>query len=148
MALFIVIIFGMSSIAFVFLSNTGTTEEQQQQTMLTDFVVEGDVTEALEFQYTRNGYTFLRFYHVENDPLTEIVEQIPDTYLTNINQKQVFVLKIPANETYIKITNLNTEQEYYNVSNEQIFDIMCETLIVTPSECGLRNVLTNMTGTA
>jgi len=148
MAFFIIIIFGMSSFAFVALYGTEPTEEQQQRTTLTDFVVEGDINQALEFEYIGNGYTFLRFYHIENDPLIPVIEQIPDAYLTNLNQKQVFVLKIPANETHIKISNLNGEQEFFNVTNEGLFDIMCETLIVIPSECGLRNVLTNMTDTA
>lgn len=147
MALFIVIIFGMSSLAFVVLYGTGPVEPQQQQNTLDSFVIDGDINQALEFEYINKGYTFLRFYYVDNEPLLSIVEQIPDTYPTNLNQRQVFVLKIPSNETYMKISNLNGENEIYNITNEKIFDIMCENLIVTPSECGLAKLL-NQTNTS
>jgi len=145
MALVIVLIFGMSSLAFV-ATNTFSSSEQQQ-TALNNFVIDGDINQSIEYPYISKGYTFLRFYYTEDSQFISYMDQVPDAYLTSTNQKQVFVLKISANETYIKISNLNGEKEIYNLTYDKIFDGLCEQLVVTPSECGLRNLLLNQTNT-
>jgi hypothetical protein len=143
MVLFIVIIFGLSSVAFVANNVFGPTE--QQIIKLDKYIIDGDINETLTYQYINNGYTFLRFYYKENDPFIQYIEQIPESYKTSVDQIQIFVLKIPANETYMKITNLNGVNEIHNLTYEKIFDALCEYLVITTTECGFKNIMLNQT---
>lgn len=136
MALFIVLIFGMSSFAFVI--NFVTPETTV--TLLDKFVVDGDVRQDLEYQYIQSGYTFLRYYYTDNVP--EYVNQLPDIFITNTGQKQLYVLKIADNYTYISVRSANGEITA-NATEEDIFNSLCSMLLVTPSECGLMSILQN-----
>jgi hypothetical protein len=138
MVLFIVLIFGMSSLAFVV--NFATPETKV--TKLDTFVIDGEVNENLEYQYIQRGYTFMRYYYADTVP--DYISQLPEIFVTNTNQKQLFVLKIAANDTYVSIRSANNEVSI-NATEEDIFDALCSTLMVTPSECGLRNILENIT---
>jgi hypothetical protein len=136
MALFIVLIFGMSSFAFVL--NFVTPETAVVK--LNSFIIDGDVRQDLEYQYIQNGFTFLRYYYTDTVP--DYVNQLPDIFITNTGQKQLYVLKIAANDTYISVRSANGEVTA-NATEEDVFNSLCSTLLVTPSECGLMTILQN-----
>ncbi|MEM7819543.1 MAG: hypothetical protein QXD48_01805 [Candidatus Aenigmatarchaeota archaeon] len=139
MVITIILIFGMSTIAFVATNIMIPTEIKK----LENPIIVGEIDTNTEYHYIQNGYTFFRFYY-ENE-IPSYIDDLPYIFVTNINQIQLFVLKIPANETYIKIRNLNGEIEIFNITMEDIYDALCETLIVTPSECGLRQMINRTT---
>ena len=135
MVLFVVLIFGMSTIAYVFTSATGFGTPDEVST-LDNFIIEGDVDPNVEFEYTQNGYTFLKYYYKEG-PLLSYVESLPSLFTTNTGQTQLFVVKIPAETESITISNLNGVQEVEDLSATAVFVLLCEYIIVTPAECML-----------
>ncbi len=140
MALFIVIIFGMSSIAFV-VSSFGT-EEQQQLQLLDTFVVDGDIDPLVEDAYIRAGFTFLKVYQNEETPGEVILfaNQAPQTFTTNNGQTQLVVQKLTSETSYVKISNINGETDIFNVTVSNIFDVLCNNLVALPAECALHGL--------
>lgn len=136
--IFLIITFGMSSIAFII---TGISSNLPQPKQLEDFVVAGDLNAELESRYFSNGYTFVKFYYANN--YSDYINQIPEAFKTNYGQKQVIVQKYPHytgnSSTFIKISNLNGEKEITNPDDKQIFDSLCDIVLSSPIDCGFRN---------
>ena len=141
-AVFIIVTFAMSSLAFVATIFTGGgLPPQQEFKPLESFVVEGPLNPQIEDKYVRAGFTSLKFYY-NDDSLLSFVEQLPYLSRTNADQQQLIVQKIPGNETYISIVALNGAEEVRSVSKETIMEAVCRLLTVTPLEC----VALNATG--
>ncbi len=142
MSLFIVIIFGMSSIAFVVSSFSGSSDTQQQTQKLNSYVIDGDIDPAVENTYVNAGFTFLKLYKNENtsSDIIPYVNQAPDTFKTNNGQTQLIVQKIDSGTSYVKILNVNGEHDIFNVTVGNIFDGLCTHLVALPAECALHGL--------
>lgn len=136
MALSIVLIFGMSSIAFVITSFSGFSGAQQDEfEPLEKFVVEGELKPLIAYEYYQNGFTFLKFYYNDNQYISSYVDTLPELFKTNSGHIQLIVEKIPSNETYVDIINFNNEERIYNITDEKISDSLCYILISVPMRC-------------
>jgi hypothetical protein len=146
MSLAIIITFALSSIAFVFSGFLSPQQQTDQMKPLTSFVVNGDINPQLEQRYLSAGYTFLKFYYNSTiDPsLVAFVEQAPDTFKTNDGQIQLIVQKYEANENYASIFNINGQNDYYNITHDEVFQGICTQLLATSYECALINL--NLSG--
>lgn len=131
---FVILIFGMSSIAYVITSFGSEPEEGFQP--LKNYVVDGEVDPVTKDAYIQNGYTFLTF-HYADDELTSYIDGLPDSTRTNTGNMQLVVEKIEDEETYVLIYNLNGERDIRNLTQDNIFSTLCEILTMTPPECAL-----------
>lgn len=61
MSLFIILIFGLSSIAYVATSFFGPKENTQQNSVQSYFI-DGNIDIQTENTYVQNGYTWIKFY--------------------------------------------------------------------------------------
>jgi len=145
MAISIILIFALSSIAFVF-SGFQSGQSTNNLKPLENFVVDGEINQNLENTYVKNGFTFLKFYYNESTDsnILNMINNVPESFSTPSGQQQVIVIKIISQETYAKILNINGENEVFNITTDKIFDALCENLIVIPTECAI-NAL-NLTG--
>lgn len=132
MALSIVLVFGMSSIAYVVVSFTGGPVQSEFKP-LDNFVVDGELEPTTAYQYYSWGYTFLKFYYTDDIP--DFINSLPDMFMTSDSRVQLIVEKIPANDTYINIMNFNSEETVYNLTEEAVYEALCNTLLVTPIDC-------------
>ncbi len=144
MAISIVFIFGLSSIAFVFSGFGG--EQQNELKPLDTFIVEGEIDPRLEDAYIRGGFTFLKLFY--NDTIDKYIisfaEQTPNTFTTPVGQTQIIVLKINSPTNYVKLLNLNGENDIFNLTADDIFNALCLQLLAPPTECVLSAI--NITG--
>ncbi|MFC2143467.1 hypothetical protein ACFLQN_03640 [Candidatus Aenigmatarchaeota archaeon] len=141
MVLFVVLIFGMSTIAYVFMSATNFGSQESEQTeLLEEYIIEGDIDPNIESQYVQNGYTFLKYYYNEGTYFNYL-ESLPTLFQTNTGQMQLFIVKIPDEREFISINNLNGIQEIEELSEMTIFAELCGNLLSVPAEC----ILTNFT---
>ena len=140
MALAIVFIFGLSTIAFVVAGLRGTDENRQKFTPLDKNVIDGDIDPNTESVYIQNQYTFLRFYYKEKDALYSYTEQLPDIMQVPSGQVQLIVNRLAANETKAEILNLNGNTEVADPTQQKIFDALCQALLFTPTDCLLNNL--------
>ncbi len=136
---FIVLTFGMSTLAYIITSFTGGVPAQTEFKPLENFVVDGAINDVTENAYVQAGFTSMRFYY-NTDALLSFIEQLPYMTRTNTDQQQLIVQKIPANETYVSIITANDAEEIRNVSRERIFTKLCEILTVTPLDCIALNI--------
>jgi hypothetical protein len=137
-------IFFMSTIAYVFTIAVTPTEEEEA---LEEFVIEGELDPAIENEYLRVGFTIMKLYNPDQG-IISYADSLPNYLKTNNNQIQLIVEKIPSNETYAVITGPYGEEELTNVTSSNIFNTLCEILLVTPLECGyeeIGNVTANTT---
>lgn len=137
MALGIIFIFALSSIAFVF-SGFGDLGNQQNQNLqpLDRFVVDGEIDPRLGSAYIQGGFTFLKYYFAEPDfELTSFIEQAPTSFRTPGGQIQIIVLKIESASNFVRIANLNGELEIREPTADKIFDSLCSSLLAPPAEC-------------
>lgn len=139
-ALVIILIFGMSSIAFIVTSAFPGGEQEQFQP-LTNFVVEGDIDPAYEATYVQNGFTWMKFYYEEADPIfLSFIDSLPATYVTGFGQQQLVVQKINSaygnSSQYAAISSLQGLEEIENPDEVKLTESLCRLLVVTPSECG------------
>lgn len=132
MVLGIVLTFTLSSIAFVVTGVTGSITQQQFKP-LQGFVLEGDVDPYVESVYIQNGYTFLKYYYSSQAP--EYVNTLPETFTTKTGEVQLIVVKTRSPEDFATISNINTNREIKNVTQESIISALCDSLLVTPVEC-------------
>jgi len=140
--LLVATIFFMSTIAYVITSAINPPEEKEE---LKEFVIEGELDPATEDEYLRGGFTSMKFYY-SNQDLIFYVDNLPDYLKTNRNQPQLIVQKIPSNETFAVITGPYGEEELRNVTQNSIFNALCDILLDTPVECGYEEL--NITTTA
>ncbi|MFH0948873.1 MAG: hypothetical protein V1802_00110 [Candidatus Aenigmatarchaeota archaeon] len=145
--LFIVLVFSMSSLAYIISSVTGYGNENQNKIKpLDEFVIDGEIDKAVEDQYIQNGFTFLKFYYAEADPMfMTYIESLPDMTAISSGQKQLFVQKIESVNNTIVISNMNGENELTNITQSAVFESLCETLVMPPIECGLSKLIENTT---
>ena len=125
-------IFLMSTIAYVL---TSTLNPQAENKELENFVIEGELDPAIENEYLRNGFTSMRFYYSDNDFIF-FLDNLPKYMKTGRNQVQLIVQKIESNETYAVITGPYGEEEIRNVTQDNLFNALCDILLDTPVECG------------
>lgn len=135
MALGIIFIFAMSSIAFVFVGFSPVQQNQLQP--LDRYVVEGEIDPQLESAYIQNGATFLKFYYNDGTDrrLVSFVESAPEQFTTPSGQIQMFVLKIQSPTTYARILNINGPVDLSDLNEGKIFDALCSSLLAPPTEC-------------
>ena len=142
MALAIILIFGMSSAAFVVSSFGGNLGQQNQLKPLDTYVIDGPIDAQLENAYLQGGVTFLKLYH--NDQMDSSVisfaNQAPETFLTPSGQVQLIVLKINSTENYVNIVNINGETRVDDLSQDSMFDALCTSLLAPPTECAIRSL--------
>lgn len=136
MALGIIFIFGMSSIAFVFSS----FEPQQSNTQLKPlekYVVDGEIDQQLEAAYIQGGFTFLKFYYntTVDRNLVTFIEHAPESFTTPSGQTQLIILKIQSPRIYARVINVNTADDLSDLTTDKIFDSLCKSLISPPAEC-------------
>ncbi len=134
MALSIVFIFGLSSIAFVF---SGFGGQQQEPKPLDSFVVNGEIDPRLEDAYIRGGFTFLKFYYDEttDHTIASFVNEAPGYFTTPSGQKQLIVVKINSAQNYARIVNINGENDVFNLTDDKLFEALCNQLVAPPTEC-------------
>ncbi len=139
MALSIILIFALSSIAFVFSGFQGSQTTNTDLKPLENFVVDGEINQNLENTYVQNGFTFLKFYYNESTDsgIVNMISSVPESFTTPSGQQQVIVIKIISQETYAKILNINGENDIFNITTDKIFDALCSNLIVMPTECAI-----------
>ncbi|MFA4819513.1 MAG: hypothetical protein WC613_00980 [Candidatus Aenigmatarchaeota archaeon] len=146
MALSIILIFALSSIAFVFSGFQTNQNTNTELKPLESFVVDGEINQNLENTYVQNGFTFLKFYYNEStdSDIVNMISSVPESFTTPTGQQQVIVIKIISQETYAKILNINGENLVYNITTDKIFDALCLNLMVMPTECTISAL--NLTG--
>jgi hypothetical protein len=142
--LFILALFFLSSISFFatgihgfFISNNQQTQEQNQITPLTSFVVDGEIDFNTEYEYLSRGYTTIKVYS-DNHPA--FLNSLPENTQTPYGQTQLIVQKIYSNETYAVVIGPFGESRIENITEEEVFSTLCESLAATPLECGLGQV--------
>ncbi len=138
--IFILITFTLSSIAFVVVNIAGGQQQQEQLKPLESFVIEGDIDPRLESAYLSNGFTFLKYYYKEkDDALEQYINLLPDLTITNFNQKQLYVQKIQGNSNRINIRGPYGDKilTSANMTESNIFQTLCNTLLFAPPECAL-----------
>ena len=121
MALGIIFIFALSSIAFVF---TGFSPQQSSQPQpLSGPVVEGEIN--LKF-----------YYNNEIDAqLVSFVNNAPETFATSGGQLQLIVVKIQSPTSYGRIVNINGAVDIPEMNVDTLFDSLCVSLLSPPPEC-------------
>jgi hypothetical protein len=136
MALGIIFIFAMSSIAFVF-SGFGQQQSNNDLKPLDKYVVDEEIDPRLENAYIQGGFTFLKFYYnnTVDRNLVAFVEQAPDSFITPTGQIQLIVLKIQSPTTYARILNINGAVDLADLTTDKIFESLCANLISPPTEC-------------
>lgn len=146
MAISIILIFALSSIAFVFSGFQSGQNTNTNLKPLENFVVDGEINQNLENTYIQNGFTFLKFYYNESTDtnIVNMINNIPESFTTPSGQQQVIVIKIISQETYAKILNINGENDVFNITSDKIFDALCLNLMVMPTECTISAL--NLTG--
>lgn len=138
MALGIIFIFGLSSVAFVF---SGVTDQQSAQftqlTPLNKSVVDGDIDPRLEAAYIQNGFTFLKFYYndtIDNN-LISFADQAPEYFTTPAGRIQLIVLKIQSTATYARVLSINGAVDMTDLTADKIYNALCSSVIAPPAEC-------------
>ncbi|MBI2075639.1 MAG: hypothetical protein HYT72_00130 [Candidatus Aenigmarchaeota archaeon] len=134
MVAFIIFTFSFSSLAFFFTSSVPVEEFRP----LENFVIDGELDAKTESVYVQNGFTSLKFFYNDTN-LIDYVNQLPELTMTNTNQVQLIVQKIPGKETFLVINNRNNQEELRNITRSSIFLSLCRLLTITPVECGLLN---------
>jgi len=139
-ALTIVLIFGMSSIAFFFSGFFPQANQQNDLKPLSSFIVEGEVDQRLEDAYYKGGFTWMKFYYADaNDPLHAVVDQLPELFQAPGRQTQLVVQKLQGNETYIYLYSVNGQEELSDPTEDSIINALCNILTVPPPDCAFLN---------
>lgn len=139
MALAIILIFGLSTIAFVATGLFGTPQQSQLQP-LEGYVIDRPIDPQLEAVYVQNQFTFLRFYYREKDALYNYVAQLPDLMPHPGGYVQLIVNRLEAGEPRAEIVNLGGSTDVADLTEEGIFSALCGALIYTPTDCLLLNI--------
>jgi len=135
----ILVLFGISPIAFI---GTGIYGGGQQQVkLLESFVNNGKINDLTKGAYIQGGYTFLTY-----DPdtvgfdLEQYMDSLPSQTQTIDGQTQLVVEKTLGSNERVTITNINVYEEIENVTREHVFESLCNSLLITPLECGLNSL--------
>ena len=134
----IIIIFSMSSVAYVITSFT--QPYQGNDDSIDSFVIDGELSPEQEQLALQNRFTIVKYYY-SSPELMSFIEKIPDNFKTNVNQVQAIVEKIPTNGTsYVYIVGPFNDVEIEELTQDNIYNALCDTLASPPLECGLRNL--------
>ncbi len=139
-AVFIILTFALSSLAYV--GSVFTGGPQQQATIPDSFVIEGKLNSETESSLVQRGFTSLRYYYDSSNPLAGFVDLLPYNTRTNTDQQQLIVQKIPANKTSVSIITANDAEDIGNATAQNVMQALCRLLTITPLEC----VALNATG--
>ena len=137
--IFIVTIFLLSPIYFFASGNFGNSNNQPTQ--LDDFVIEEELDFNTENYYISQGYTTLKFYSKEHPSFLDTLPDVTSIYAGQTEIKQLIVQKIVSNETKVIVIGPYGENTIENITQENIFKTLCETLSVSPLECGIYNFI-------
>lgn len=142
MALIIVLIFGLSSVAFFFTGLTGfqNNQNQNQFTPLTNSIVKGPLPAIYKQTYVQSGWTWIEVYAAEpNTFVDQYIEPLPTTFVTPSGQPQIIVQEFNQtynNETlYTIMTSSAAEQSFSGADAEKLFSGLCTVLTYQPVEC-------------
>jgi len=142
MVLLIAGIFILSSVAFV--ANFETPEQAPQE--LTNFVVDGELSQATEAAYLSKGFTIMKVYYSNEN--IDYVNSLPDIFMTPSDQVQLIVEKIKNQTEKITITGPRGDEEIFNATQDKVIKALCNNLYYAPPECILitgKNVQPNQT---
>lgn len=152
MSVFIILIFGFSSIAFY--ASSVVSPQEGELKPLTSTVVEGDVDYRLEGAYVNAGFTWVRYYdeNMDSDPLfVSYLDSLPQAMSTPNGQAQIIVQKLRQrylNESrYFIASNQRGQRTLSGPDETSVFNALCEILTVTPLECTISSIFNqNTTG--
>ena len=136
---FILLIFGMSTLAFVFLSIVGQTAIPQEETIESP-VVEKELSPYLESLYIQGGVTFLKYYYTEKDEIYGYVGTLPGTLTAIDGSTQIVVERIQDSSRRLTIQSLYDNQDMDTLTTKEIFLALCNHLVSTPPECALSSI--------
>lgn len=140
MTLFIILVFGMSSIAFLTSGLLGVSAPPPEIKQLTSFVVEGEIDPDTENAYISSGVTFLKVYLSERDPAFEAyLNGLPQALTTPAGQVQLVVQKFNAGQPHASIVNAQHDV-MVNLTRADISAALCTRLLFAPIECALENL--------
>ena len=136
MAVSILLIMSLSSIAYVFYDIIG---QPQQSKPLTSYVVDGEIDQQVEAVYVQNGWTFLKVYNngTLGQDITSFIDGAPQTFTTSQDQTQLVVQKINSTRSYAVISNINGESTVYNMTVNDLYLGLCNNLVILPTACVL-----------
>ena len=137
MALTIVLIFGLSSIAFFFTSFFGGLNNQQNDIKpLTNFVFDGVVDSRLEDAYYTSGFTWMKVYYADkNEKIYTSVEQLPDLFKAPNGQTQLIVQRLSDNSTHISVYSINGREEFEGSDESVLIGKLCSVIVLPPADC-------------
>src|SRR3989344_5289494 len=147
-ALIVILIFGMSSLAFIIIgiggqgSGSNTNNNEQLQDDLQDYIVEYELDSATRQQIISAGFTLVTYYYTEEKI---IVDLYPKKYSLNTGQPQIIVEKIKSDKDSMTISSSQNTETIDNLTDENIFNVLCRTLSVTPLDCVLAGGIGNNT---
>ena len=144
-AFIIILLFGMSSLAYIIVGIGGqgsTNNNDQLQKDLQDYIVEYEIDPDVRQQIISTGFTLVTYYYTE--PEVD-VDSFPQKYALNTGQPQIFVEKIKSDKHSITISSSQNTETIDNLTDENIFNALCRTLSVTPLDCVLSGGLGNTT---
>ena len=149
MALVIVLIFGLSTVAFVVAGLRGTdTTNQNSVKSLNSTIVDGEINTNTENIYIQNQFTFLRLYYRERNALYDYASGLPEVMTLPTGEIQLIVNMLVSNETKAEIVNLNGNFEIQSPTEQKIFDGLCQQLMFTPTDCLVGNFTGKSNSTA
>lgn len=140
MAACIVLIFVLSSVAFVFSSFGGPGTNTVEIKPLDSFVVDGPISPNTKNAYIQNGFTVMEVYYNSSNSMMGFFEQTPELFKTPDGRTQLIVEKLRASDNYAKIVNANGENYIYNLTASDVVETLCAHLIIQPTECAIKSL--------
>ncbi|MEM7826961.1 MAG: hypothetical protein QXQ40_01920 [Candidatus Aenigmatarchaeota archaeon] len=128
----------LSVVAYPFLSIL-RSESKNRTKEIKGFIIKGNISDNLRYDYLRMGITFLTLIYNESIPndVINLIEGIPQRFTTTYGEVQIIILEIPGDKNYVVLENIN-DIRYINVTDnitDEINDQLCEILIYPPVEC-------------
>ena len=141
MSLVIILLFAMSTIAYVLVYVSKSNQQEDEIQVLDSFVIDYELNYRTEVDYIMRGYTIFKFYYLDQtDPIISYVQQLPNIFKSSSNQPQIIVEKLPSNDTYANIINYYINEDLANLTEDNIFDYLCDNVLSPPLECGLKQI--------
>ena len=145
MVLLIVLIFFGSTFAYVILSTFKEPEKPNE--MPTSYILNYRLNETIEAQLLSRGFTSVQyFYKTPNSAIISYLDKIPEDFkiiMGNQEQIQTYVQKINYTynntDSYIAVKSIANQIEIIdeNITEKNIYEALCKTVISPPGECGL-----------
>ncbi len=146
MALFVVVIFFGSTIAFAIIQSFGdnSTPESSTPKTISDQRIFTEYDPIMENLFVQNGYT-IAVLDYDGSCCQDIIDYIESISSDTNGQVAVFKLADETiNQTALKIKSLINTQKLSGeeVTIENTFDSLCTIMMQAPLECGLRFINT------